>query len=112
MRPASKGGLALVDERRRNSQGTFSGFWSIRRYGQSKPDASGLHKTVPGRCPLPRNRRSSMRYTKQFLIAAALVLTACDETSRPVAPIDEPEPPIGVRPTSESPARGTPTSWT
>lgn len=35
-----------------------------------------------------------MRYTKQFLIAAALVLTACDETSRPVAPIDEPEPPI------------------
>ena len=35
-----------------------------------------------------------MRRTKQFLIAAALVLAACDETSRPVAPIDEPEPPI------------------
>ena len=35
-----------------------------------------------------------MTYAKQFLIAAALVLTACDETSRPVAPTDEPEPPI------------------
>ena len=35
-----------------------------------------------------------MTYAKQFLIAAALALTACDETSRPVAPTDEPEPPI------------------
>lgn len=35
-----------------------------------------------------------MKGTKQFLIAAALGLTACDATSRPVAPTDEPEPPI------------------
>lgn len=38
-----------------------------------------------------------MKGTKQFLIAAALVLTACDETSRPVAPTDEPEPPIAAQ---------------